>query len=376
MTTILLNNMVFAENRGDRLTGHLQVPGNVINHSYADSGRFIGSPSIAILPDGTYAASHDYFGPKSNDTENASSVVFSSKDNGKTWLKIADIHPLFWGKLFVHKDSLYILGTRHKNGDVLIRRSEDGGKTWTEPDTPKTGLLRKGRYHCAPCRILIHGGRIWRSFEVFTGGSWGNFDALVMSAPVNADLLNAESWSFSHSLPKEEGFCWLEGNVILDPDNRVVNILRTNKGGDEKAAIVHVQADGMRLFYDPEHDFIDMPGGGAKFTIRYDKQTLRYWSIVSKQTNPDAFRNNLVLISSTDLRNWKIESPLLYHPDAERHAWQYIDWQFEGDDIIFVSRTAFDDDRGGAYRAHDANYFTFHRISDFRTRNPGPLSSD
>jgi hypothetical protein len=109
-----------------------------------------------------------------------------------------------------------------------------------------------------------------------------------------------------------------------------------------------------------------MPGGGAKFTIRYDKQTARYWSIVNKQTEPAAYRNHLVLVSSSDLRDWRVEAPLLYHADTQAHAWQYVDWQFEGDDMVFVSRTAFDDGLSGAQSAHDANYFTFHRILDFR----------
>ena len=39
-----------------------------------------------------------------------------------------------------------------------------------------------------------------------------------------------------------------------------------------------------------------------------------------------------------------------------------MDWLFEGDDIIAVSRTAFNN----ANNAHDANYFTFHRIHNFR----------
>ena len=61
-----------------------------------------------------------------------------------------------------------------------------------------------------------------------------------------------------------------------------------------------------------------------------------------------------------------MEAPLLYDADPHKHAWQYVDWQFEGDDVIFVSRTAFDDSLGGAHGAHDANYLTFHRIIDFR----------
>ena len=40
--------------------------------------------------------------------------------------------------------------------------------------------------------------------------------------------------------------------------------------------------------------------------------------------------------------------------------------QFEGEDIIAVSRTAHDDGLGGAHDMHDANYLTFHRVRDFR----------
>jgi hypothetical protein len=60
---------------------------------------------------------------------------------------------------------------------------------------------------------------------------------------------------------------------------------------------------------------------------------------------------------------------LLYHPDVEQHGWQYLDWLIEGDDLIVASRTAWDDGLGGAARAHDANFLTFHRVSRFRERS-------
>ena len=41
--------------------------------------------------------------------------------------------------------------------------------------------------------------------------AWGNFAALVMSAPEDSDLLHADSWTFSEPLPKQAGFSWLEG---------------------------------------------------------------------------------------------------------------------------------------------------------------------
>ncbi|MGD8464730.1 MAG: sialidase family protein [Anaerolineae bacterium] len=342
------------------------LPGVVINHSPAVSGCYIGSPSLVLLPNGEYVASHDFFGPKANHTNHATTLIFVSEDKGQTWQQASVVRPSFWGKLFVHWDQLYLLGTSHEYGDLLLRRSKDGDRTWTTPEGPSTGLLRKGRYHCAPCPILIHKDRIWRSMEMWTGPNWGDFEALVMSAPLDAELLAARSWRFSQHLPKQEGFCWLEGNVLLDPDGKVVNALRTNDGGDDKAAVVSVSGDGRQLSFDREVGFIDMPGGGSKFTIRYDPRTARYWSIVNKQTNPAAYRNNLVLTSSADLRNWNVETPLLRHADAQNHAWQYVDWQFEGEDIVFVSRTAFDDGLGGAQSAHDANYLTFHRIKDFR----------
>jgi len=352
---------------------HSQVPGVIIDYSPASSGCYIGSPSIAIFPNGNYVASHDFFGPEAQHTTSPKTAVFSSKNQGKTWKKIAEINPCFWGKLFVHNDKLYLLGTRNEYGDVLIRRSDDGGKTWSNPQGPTTGLLREGRYHCAPCPVLVHNGRIWRSMEGFTGGKWGAFETMVISAPVDADLLLADSWTFSERLPKPDEFVWLEGNVVLDADKKIVNVLRTNNVGKDKAAIVHVSDDGQELSFDLSKDWIDMPGGGVKFTIYWDEKVSRYWSIVSKQTNPEAERNNLVLISSTDLRNWKVESPLFFHADDKKHAWQYVDWLFEDENIIFVSRTAYEDGLGGAPRGHDANYLTFHRIKGFRSRAPEPL---
>ena len=57
---------------------------------------------------------------------------------------------------------------------------------------------------------------------------------------------------------------------------------------------------------------------------------------------------------------------ILEHPDPEKHGFQYLDWLIEGNDIVFVCRTAFDDESGGAHNYHDANFLTFHRIPNFR----------
>jgi hypothetical protein len=46
--------------------------------------------------------------------------------------------------------------------------------------------------------------------------------------------------------------------------------------------------------------------------------------------------------------------------------WSGNDWRFDGDDLIAVSRPAYDDDSGEAHRLHDANYLTFHRFKNLR----------
>jgi hypothetical protein len=54
------------------------------------------------------------------------------------------------------------------------------------------------------------------------------------------------------------------------------------------------------------------------------------------------------------------------HPDRQKHGFQYVDWQIEGNDIIAVIRMAFDDAQGGAQSQHNSNYISFMRFPDFR----------
>ena len=116
-----------------------KVPGVVIDHSPAASGRYIGSPSIVILPDGDYLASHDFFGPKSGSKVCATTVIFRSTDRGATWHQRAEVKCAFWSNLFVHRGAVYLMGTTGENGHMVIRRSLDDGKTWTNPDSATHG---------------------------------------------------------------------------------------------------------------------------------------------------------------------------------------------------------------------------------------------
>jgi len=364
------------------------VPGTVIDHQPASSGQYIGSPSIAILPNGHYVASHDLFGPKSSEFVQAMTRVFRSSDKGKTWKQVSEVRGAFWSSLFVHRGALYLLGPDRHHGTVLIRRSDDGGDTWTQPTGIEDGLLLKGMFHCAPMPVIEHNGRLWRGMETAYGPiqEWGKrYGAMMMSAPVDADLLKASSWTASNSLLYDSTYLdgnftgWLEGNAVVAPDGGIVDILRVDDRTthDEKAAIVKISADGKLATFDPQTGFIPFPGGSKKFAIRYDEKSGRYWTLSNvipdefrkeyPTRNAAGFRNTLALMSSDNLLNWQIHEIVLQHPDVLNHGFQYVDWLFEDEDMIVASRTAYGEGAEAAHNNHDANFLTFHRVVDFRS---------
>ena len=115
--------------------------------------------------------------------------------------------------MFLHRGALYILGTSQQYGSIVIRRSLDGGFTWTHPKDEASGFLFRGgayhdppNYHCAPVPVVAHEGRLYRAFEDCDPPGWGNFQAGVISAPVDADLLDAANWTMSEKLPFDQAW--------------------------------------------------------------------------------------------------------------------------------------------------------------------------
>lgn len=359
---------------------HEDVPGVVIHFSPAASGKYIGCPAITVLPGGEYVASHSFFGPEARHRTRASTLVFGSTDRGQTWSKRSRIDGQFWSTFFVHDGSLYIMGTDKQWGDVVIRRSRDGGRTWTDPADEHSGrLLDDARYHSSSVPVVVHEGRLWRAMEgedtwpARGPGTPHPYGAFVMSAPWGADLLRAKSWTRSNyqrfdlsrvgKKPGDRSGGWREGNIVVTAGGQVINFLRIDDAGVDRADLLPVSADGRTIRIDDENwGLIDFPGGRTKFTIYFDAVTARYWSLVNKQSDPDAERNVLALVSSGDLKRWKVNTIVLRHRDRRHHAWQYVDWRFDGEDIVAASRTAW----GDSHNFHDANYLTFHRIERFR----------
>ncbi|PNX15086.1 glycosyl hydrolase, partial [Burkholderia pseudomallei] len=111
-------------------------PGSIIAHSAAATRVFLGSPSLAILPAGTYVASHDMFGPAALLDEVR---VFASRDNGQTWEKLSVVTGQYWSSLFVVDRALYLMGTDRSMGTPVIRRSTQGVATLPHASDQLTG---------------------------------------------------------------------------------------------------------------------------------------------------------------------------------------------------------------------------------------------
>jgi hypothetical protein len=354
-----------------------QPPGIVVAHQRSAHRQYIGSPSIARVGPNSLVASHDFFGPGSSFSV---STIHRSDDNGESWSQIATIEDAFWSKLFVHRGALYLLGTTREYGQGVIRRSVDGGFHWTDPVDRKQGLLLgEGEYHCAPMPVIEHQGRLWRAMEDRNPPKdWGkNFRAFVMSAAVDADLLDADQWTISNRVaynPDWGGTAWLEGNIVRDPQGKLWNLLRNHRTGPEKGCRLAISEDGRSIDFQPDNGFVDLPGGSKKFSILWDEIGQTYLALANPcapefaARRPDQTRNALGLLSSPDLVHWELRTILLYHPDVAVAGFQYPDWLIEGDQLLVLSRTAFPDPLGGPPNPHDANYLTFHRVENFRQR--------
>lgn len=370
------------------------MTGVEIKYQPEKARTYLGSPSIVRAADGALVATHDYFGrgcPRNHEAEEALLSVYRSEDDGVTWSNITHVMNAYWSSLFVHRGRLYLIGTSQQYGSIVIRASDDGGFTWTHPGDTHSGVLFEGgfyhddpNYHCAPVPVLRHEGRLYRAFEDCAGARWGaGFRSLVISASEDDDLLDAASWTMSNKLafdpawvPREWGKLenpgWLEGNMAADPHGELWNILRFHAAPRcDVAARVKVHDGGRKLTFDPQSGFITFPGGMSKFSIRKDPETLCYLTLCNHNTDPRhaSQRNLLGLASSYDLKTWKINRELLSDDtglEAEASirltGFQYVDWQFDNDDLIYLVRTAY----RGAHTFHDANRIVFHRLRDYR----------
>lgn len=342
------------------------------DEAYEFSGRYLCSPSLVRHPDGFLLASMDLYAGLA--PQNLT-LIFRSDDEGETWHYVSELFPCFWGKMFIYQGELYMTAVATEYGDLLIGKSADGGKTWSEPTVLLRGSNGKEGHtgiHKNPQPVVEFNGRIWNTLE---WGSWGQWyhAAMVMSAPVGCDLLDADNWSFSEpvkydptwpGLPEGKSPGNIEGTLVV-VNGELFNIMRyqmerlTPNYGLIMAYKVDTENPENPLQYD---HCIEFPANHSKFEIHYHEGKKKYYSIASRiiDSAHAGARNLLLLMVSEDCEHWEVERDIIDMRDTnpQEIGFQYVDFFFEGDEILYLCRTAMN----RAHNFHDANYSTFGRI--------------
>jgi hypothetical protein len=270
-----------------RIIRPCQAPGVTVaychpeDYTFNSSGRSPASPSIVRLPDRRLLISHDFYWARGG--QNLSHIYYSD-DDGVTWHFLSELKPCFWGKLFWHQDKLFMIAVSTEYGNFEIFRSDDMGKTWTDPAEIIHGEGKRdvAGPHRAPTPVVEHNGRLWVAVEY---GSWelpALHDAGVASVAVDVDPMVGSNWIITPFTPYSPDYPGAvrggrpghhEGNVVITREGGLVNFLRYHTIGADpdygKALIYRVdhKNPSVSLGFDR---IIDFPGNMSKFDIVRD----------------------------------------------------------------------------------------------------------
>lgn len=201
-----------------------------------------------------------------------------------------------------------------------------------------------------------------------------------MSASVDSDLLRADSWILSNTAntnsgPLGDNLTITEAQIVASPRTGVIILPKV--GGRPNTVLIRSGASPDAVLHPNLDDWIDLPGGEKKFGAAYDPVSDRFYILSNPvlpvhegADKPELIRNTAALLSSYDLKHWDVMQIFLYSPNVGYEAFQYFNFDFDGDDMVIASRTAFDVGGRRPPRGHDSNLITFHRISDFRSARP------
>lgn len=347
------------------------VPGEVLDYValqydifYTTPRRFVADPEIAVLPNGDYVAAWAMSGRSSTADTAGVTTLYRSSDKGATWTSLGTQTPFLRGSLFVHDGALYFLGGNFEGGAGVIKKSLDNGSTWS---TTTLSISASA----TPNNPAVFNNRIWSA--VSTSSHF---------VSDTSDLMQATSWSqgagygSQPSWPSEGEFMG-EGQMVASPEQGVVLLPKVKQHA--LTAISRVNSTTGAVTVDPDNDFVALPGGEKKFGAGYDAVSGKFYIISNpvlpahsgSSILPDMIRNTSALLSSSDLRSWKVEKFFLYFEDIDREGAGYMNFDIDGTNMAVIARTAFKVP-GETYptRGHDSNVLTFHTIPDFRNATP------
>ena len=367
------------------ITGIIPLP-NGFQFSLIDDD----APSLVRLPSGTLLAADCVFCDRTAWPSLPNlSRLFRSDNEGESWEYVCDLLPSFNGSLFVHRERLYFLALDGDSCNLIITASEDEGNTWSNPVVLFRGeSTHRWGWHSSAMPPLEYDGRLYKAIEfghvaeygtnkdAAPEGAWSHnglyFDLAhcvgVLSIEADADLLVAENWRMTELYdPRDvDPYQCIEGNIV-EREGRLFNILRTMRKGISLQMTVDTDPEG--IMHSPAV-LANFPlSAVSKFEIKCDEQTQAY---IALGNDAQYGRKRLVMAVSHDLVDWRIAYEIADARGTE-NAYSYPDFIFSGEDILLLSRTAYN----GAKNNHDTNMITFHKIKDFRqylySKNSHPI---
>ncbi len=367
------STIVFAS--GGSITVNAPAPPcTIIDKSSKLRDVTVNNPAIHILSDGSYLAS-----------QTASvkvGYVYRSTDKGGTWTRISDGLRQTYCALYEIGGALYSLGCDGVGGSLAVQKSTDGGAIWSANHILFNASETEDGYHGGSSPFVEKNGRLYRAMGD-RGGS-GTWSVLLLSMDLSDDPCDPASWTMSNKLYWNTSWLsatstrWEEPALIKKADGSLAIIARIDgTTAKEYAALIDVNSDTSISF----NKVFAMPGSAKRMTIAYDATSGKYWSLVSPiysntaslyGLNPSQNRNSMVLISSTDLVNWTRERTCIYSDNAFNNSYHYIDWRFDGDDLVSVFRCSADEERGLPLNYHDSNALGYFRVQNFRSGGAVP----
>jgi hypothetical protein len=289
--------------------------------------------------------------------------------------------------LFANKPS----ATHSRNDDLLLLRSDDGGRTWSEPVT-----LFKGHYWNCDTGMVLHDHHLYWAVDDLSLGQ--NRGPRLVAGDLTQDPMSPAAWRISNVVPYpgmpeammnpkyanlELPSQYLEPNVIeLNGHIRVLAVVKPRRQTTTNLCAVLDSTDDGHTLDLHFTEYSPMPGGHLKFCILRDEPSRLFWATanfsVDSQGAVDWYtkahghnyagigdgggndRRFLMLQYSVDGLNW-FPAGCVAQAAKLSQSFMYACPVVDGGDLAIIARSSVN-----APNQHDADTATFHRVRDFR----------